>query len=320
MLTRRTALAAALATPALARRARAASNTVRMGYIADYQNASLPAIAADQKMWDAEGLTPDVRVFTNGPIQIQAMGAGSLDFGAIGPGALWLPASGRTKVVAVNLLTFSDRVVAQPDIASIQDLKGRKVGVPQGTSGEMILRLALEKAGMAITDVEVVPMDPSTIVAAFSSKQIAGAGLWYPLVDVMRRRVPDLKEFAKDEDFYPRTSFINTFITRNELLSDDLELVRRFVRVIKRAMDWRVANYDRSITLSAAYLGVPADAVRTLADTVKLLTSAELVKYTSDGTVDNWLQQFNDMFKTFGTLKEPLPPGQYYEGKLFVSA
>ena len=320
MLTRRTILAAALTAPALIRSARAESNTVRMGYIADYQNASLPAIAADQKMWDAEGLTPDIRVFTNGPIQIQAMGAGSLDFGAIGPGALWLPASGRTKVVSVNLLTFSDRVIAQPDIASIQDLKGRKVGVPQGTSGEMILRLALEKAGMSINDVEVVPMDPSTVVAAFASQQIAGAGLWYPLVDVIKRRTPDVKEFAKDEDFYPKTSFINTFITRNELLASDPELVRRYVRVIKRAMDWRVANYDRSIELSAAYLGVPVDAVRTLANTVKLLTSAELVKYTNDGTVDGWLQQFNDMFEAFGTLKGALPPNQYYEGKLFVSA
>lgn len=136
---------------------RAASNTVRMGYIGDYQNASLPAIAADQKLWEAEGLQADVRVFTNGPIQIQAMGAGSLDFGAIGPGALWLPASGRTKVVAVNLLTFSDRLLAQPGITSVQQLKGKKVGVPPGTSGEMILRLTLAKAGMTVDDISVVP-------------------------------------------------------------------------------------------------------------------------------------------------------------------
>ena len=33
------------------------------------------AIAQDQKLWDAEGLKPDVKVFTNGPIQIQALGA-----------------------------------------------------------------------------------------------------------------------------------------------------------------------------------------------------------------------------------------------------
>lgn len=321
MITRRTLMAAAGAAGALAtRRARAAPAVIRMGYIADYQNASLPAIAADQKLWQAEGLTPDVRVFTNGPIQIQAMGAGSLDFGAIGPGALWLPASGRTKVVAVNLLTFSDRVIAQPDIGSIQDLKGRKVGVPQGTSGEMILRLALGRAGMKAADIEVVPMDPSTVVAAFASRQIAGAGLWYPLIDVIRKRVPDVKELAADQDFYPETSFPNTFIARDEVLRTDPQLVARFLRVIKQAMDYRAANFERSVELSAAFLGASVDAVRTLARTVKLLTSAELAQRTEDGTIDGWLSRLNDMFKEFGTLPNPLPPAQYYEGKLFVSA
>ena len=263
---------------------------------------------------------PNVKLFINGPIQIQAMGAGSLDFGAIGPGALWLPASGRTKIVAVNLLTFSDRVIGQPDIATLKDLKGKKVGVPQGTSGEMILKMALERDGMAMADIDVVPMDPSTIVAAFASKQISGAGLWYPLVAVLKARVPDLREFANDEEFYPGTSFINTFVARNDTLQSNPDLVRRFVRVLKRAMDYRVANFERSVALSATFLGAPPDAVMAVARTCKLLTSAELVGLTNDGTVDGWLAKFNDMFKAFGTLPNPLPPAQFYEGKLFVSA
>ena len=320
MLTRRTMMAATAGTLAAAKGARAAGDTVRLGYIADYQNVSLPAIAADQKLWEAEGLIPDVKVFTNGPIQIQAMGAGSLDFGAIGPGALWLPASGRTKVVAVNLLTFSDRVVSQAGIKSMAGLKGKKVGVPQGTSGDMILRMALAKAGMTAADVDVVPMDPSTIVAAFSSGQIDGAGLWYPLVDVMRRRVPGLNELANDEEFYPKTSFINTFVARNDVFQSNPDLVKRFVRVLKKAMDYRVANFDRSIELSAAFLGAPIDAIRTIAHTTKVLTSQQLVDLTKDGTVDGWLNTFNDMFKAFGTLQTALPPSQYYESKLFIDA
>ncbi len=318
MMRRRTLMGTALA--AAATPARAAGDLVRLGYIADYQNASLPAIAADQKMWQAEGLVPDVKVFTNGPIQIQAMGAGSLDFGAIGPGALWLPASGRTKVVAVNLLTFSDRVISQPGITRIEDLRGKKVGVPQGTSGEMILRLALGRAGMTVTDIDVVPMDPSTVVAAFSSGQIAGAGLWYPLLDVIRRRVPGVVELANDEDFYPKTSFINTFVARNDTVTDNPQLVTRFVRVLKRAMDYRVANFDRSVELSATFLGVPRDAVMTIAKTVKLLTSQELVHLTEDGTVDGWFSNFNELFHSFGKLPNPLLPSQYYEGKLFSAA
>jgi NitT/TauT family transport system substrate-binding protein len=323
MLARRkflgTAVAAGAAAAAPLGRA-ASSDRISMGYIADYQNASLPAIAADQKYWQAEGLVPDVRVFTNGPIQIEAMGAGSLDFGAIGPGALWLPASGRTKVVAVNLLTFSDRVIAQPGITTMEGLKGKKVGVPQGTSGEMILRLALDKAGMKVSDIDVVPMDPSTIVAAFASGQIAGAGIWYPLIDVIRRRVPNVVELSKDEDFYPGTSFINTFIARNDTVEKNPELVTRFVRVIKRAMDYRIANFDRSVELSAAFLGMSQDAVMTLAKTVKLLSSADLVKLTQDGTADGWFAKFNEMFTVFGKLHDALPPSAYYEGKMFVAA
>ncbi len=322
MLSRRHLVGAgALAAPVLLTgRARAAGDTVRLGYIADYQNASLPAIAADQKMWEAEGLVPDVRVFTNGPIQIQAMGAGSLDFGAIGPGALWLPASGRTKVVAVNLLTFSDRVISLPEFATMADLKGKKVGVPQGTSGEMILRLTLARAGMTVADIDLVPMDPSTIVAAFSSKQIAAAGIWYPLIEVIRRRVPGLHELSADEDFYPKVSFPNTFVARDDTLRSNPDLVRRFVRVLKRAMDYRAANVDRSVELSAAMLGAPVESVRALARTVKLLTSSDLARLTNDGTVDGWFQTFNDMFRSFGTLKEALPPSQWYDGKLFVAA
>lgn len=321
MLTRRTLLtagAAALAMPRLARAA--APKPVRVGYIGDFPNASLFAVANDQKLWEPEGLDPDLKVFTNGPIQVQAMGAGSLDFGTIGPGALWLPASGRARIVAVDDVGFSDRLIAQPGIASIADLKGKKIGVPQGTSGEMILRLGLAKAGLTVKDVQVVPMDPSTVVAAFSSGQIDGAGIWNPLVDVIRRRVPNLKELAANKDFYPDVSFINAVVGRNEVVTQDPDLVRSFVRVLKKSIDYRAANLDRCIELTSAMLHVPTDLLAPVAKSRLLLTSGQLDAFTRDGTVDKWLTRFNAMFKEFGTVTDPLPPSQYYDAKLFLAA
>ena len=321
-LNRRTLMGAAIsATATGASRAHAAdANRISMGYIGDYQNTSLPAIATDQKMWEAEGLVPDLKVFTNGPIQIQAMGAGSLDFGAIGPGALWLPASGRTKVVAVNLLTFSDRLLAQPGIASVQALKGKKVGIPQGTSGEMILRLTLAKAGMTTADIEVVPMDYSTLVAAFSSGQVAAAGLNYPMIDIVKKRLPGLVELSSDEEFYPAYSFPNVFVARNDTVQNNAQLVTRFIRVMKKAMDYRVADIDRAVQISAKFLGVAPEALTSSAKTNKVLSSQDLVRLTEDGTVEKWFAGLNGMFKEFGTLPTPLPPSQYYESKMFVSA
>ncbi|MCC2614234.1 aliphatic sulfonate ABC transporter substrate-binding protein [Rhizobium petrolearium] len=300
--------------------ARAQSADMTIGYIADFPNASVLAIAEDQKLWEAEGITPSVKVFTNGPIQIQAMGAGSLNFGTIGPGALWLPASGRAKVVGVNDIGFSDRVIVQSGINSIADLKGKKVGVPQGTSGDMILRMALTKAGMTIGDIQVVPMDPATVVSAFTSKQIDGAGIWYPLIDTVKPRVPDMKELASNQDFYPQTSFINTFVARNEIVQENPDLVKTFLRVMKKAMDYRAANLDRSIQITTAFLNAPADATEKVARSRKMLTAKELDDFTKDGTVNKWLSDFNKMFQEFGTVKDPLPPEQFYTADLFTGA
>ncbi|SCM76079.1 conserved exported hypothetical protein [uncultured Pleomorphomonas sp.] len=325
MLTRRhlfktaAALAAVSALP-LGRQAFAQSGELTIGYIADFPNASVLAIAEDQKYWEAEGVAPSLKVFTNGPLQIQAMGAGSLNFGTIGPGALWLPASGKAKVIGVNDIGFSDRVIAQAGFGSIADLKGKKVGVPQGTSGDMILRLALAKAGLSIDDISVVPLDPSVIVTAFTSKQIDAAGIWYPLIDAIKQHVPDLKELAASQDFYPAHSFINAFVARNEIVETNPEVVKTFLRVIKKAIDYRAANLERSIELTTAFLNAPAAATANVAHSRKLLTSQELDALTKDGTVNGWLDDFNKIFVEFGKVEKPLPPAEYYTADLFTGA
>lgn len=325
MLTKRTLLKSAAGIAAasvfsIGGRASAQSSDMSIGYIADFPNASVLAIAKDQKLWEAEGIEPSVKVFTNGPIQIQAMGAGSLNFGTIGPGALWLPASGKAKVVGVNDIGFSDRVIVQSTISSIAELKGKKVGVPQGTSGDMILRMALAKNGMTISDIQTVPMDPSTIVAAFTSKQIEAAGIWYPLIDTIKPRVPDMKELASNEDFYPQTSFINTFVARNEIVEQNPDVVKKFLRVMKKAMDYRVANLDHSIELTTSFLNAPKEVTEKVARSRKMLTSQELDTFTKDGTVNKWLTDFNKMFQDFGTVKDPLSPEKYFTADLFTTA
>lgn len=323
MLTRRHFVAGAAAVTgaaAMMPRAMAQSTRPRIGYIADFPGGSLFAIAQDQKLWEAAGLTPELFVFTNGPLQVQAMDGGSLDFGSIGPGPIWLAATGRIKIIAVNVVSFSDRVITQPGIKSMEELRGKKVGVTQGASGEMILRLGLEKYGMTINDIEIVPMDPSTVVSAFSAGQIDGAGLWYPLVGTIKTRVPDLNELVNNNDFYPDVSFFNPFIARNQVVAEDPGLVKAYLGVLKQAMDYRVANLDRSIELTASFLGVPAEPLEAVARSLKLLTSAELDTMTQDGTVYKWLERFNAMFQAFGTAPNPLPPQEYYTAELFVSA
>jgi NitT/TauT family transport system substrate-binding protein len=289
---------------------------VRFGYIADFNGSSLLAIADHLGLWKKAGLSVSLKVFTNGPIQIEALGAGDLDYGYIGPGAMWLPASGKAKVIAIDTLTDADRVIAQPGITSVAQLKGKKVGVPEGTSGQMILDLALKKAGLSESDVKKVPMDPSTLVAAFSSGQIDGAGFYYPLIDTIKKRVPKLVELAADSDF-PDNAFPTAFVSGPK---PDPELTRKVVTVLAQANDWRAADKDQAIKLASGLLQVSDSQAAADAAHVQLLTNSELVAKTKDGTVDKWLDGLAQFFVGSGQLKKAPAASTYYDGTLFTQA
>lgn len=296
------------------------TQTVNFGYIGDFNGTSLLAVAEDQKLWQKHGLEAKTKVFTNGPLQIQALGTGDLDFGYIGPGAIWLPASGQAKIIAINTLGRADRVIAQPGITSMQQLKGKTVGVPQGTSGDMILTLALEKAGMTKNDVKVVNMDPSTIVSAFSSKKVDAAGFWYPAIATIKKQVPDLAELAKNTDFEQQVSFPTAFVAGNDVVAKEKDKTDRTIAVLREAMAYRAAHMDRTIELTAKMLHLTTDQVKADAANVKVLTVDELDAQTKDGTVDKWLTGLSGYFVSAGKLKSPADPKSYYLGSEFTAA
>lgn len=294
--------------------------TVRFGYIADFNGASLLAIADEQGLWEKAGLDVETPVFTNGPLQIQALGTGDLDFGYIGPGAFWLPASGQAKIVAMNTLGQADRVVGQPGIESIEDLRGKKVAVPEGTSGDMILTLALEEAGMTKDDVEIVPMEPSAIVAALSSGKVDGAGFWYPALATVQKQVPDLVEIADNTDFEETVAFPTAFVAGNEVVENDPEKLDRVLAVLRDAIDYRAEHMDEAIELTAEFNDLPVADVKADAENVQVLSLEEIDGYTEDGTFDTWLSGMEDYFVAAGQLPEAVDPAEFYTGDQFLEA
>jgi NitT/TauT family transport system substrate-binding protein len=290
---------------------------VNFGYIGDFNGTSLLAIADDQGLWAKYGLEATTSVFTNGPLQIQAIGTGDLDFGYIGPGAFWLPASGQANIIMINTLGKADRVIAQPGINSIEELRGKTVAIPEGTSGDMILTLALERAGMTKADLNIVTMDAATIVSAFSSKAVDGAGFWYPGIATIKQQVPDLVELAKNVDFSDVMAFPTAFVAGKDV---DEGKTLKVLRVLRDAVAFREANLDKTIELTAAMLQVTPEQVRSDSENVDLISLDDLDAWSQDGTITGWMTAMNDFFVAGGKLTDPLDPAEYYTGDLFVEA
>ncbi|MDO5736656.1 MAG: aliphatic sulfonate ABC transporter substrate-binding protein [Propionibacteriaceae bacterium] len=291
---------------------------INVGYIADSNGSMLMAVAEQEKLWEKHGLEVKTSTFTNGPLQIQALGTEDLDFGYIGFGALWLPMSGKASIVAIQSLGKADRVIAQPGITSMADLKGKKVGVPEGTSGDMILNLALEKAGMTVDDIERIPMDPPTLISAFSSGQIDGAGIWYPHVDTIVKQVPDLVTIAESNDFpdfaFPACQVANTNIT------DRPEILQKYQAVCKEAFTWAAENKEAIPALIADFLDAPEDAIASEQQYVEVLTSDDVIAASEDGRVEKWMTALNEQFVKAEKVDSVADVSTYWLGEEYKNA
>ncbi|WP_198153714.1 aliphatic sulfonate ABC transporter substrate-binding protein [Catenuloplanes japonicus] len=290
---------------------------INFGYIGDWNGTSLLAVAQKQGLWAKHGLDASIKVFTNGPLQVQALQTGDLDYGYIGPGAFWLPASGQAKIIAINTIGAADRVIAQPGITSVAGLRGRKVGVPEGTSGDMILTLALQKAGLTNADVERVPLDASTLVSAFASKQIDAAGFWYPAIATIKKTIPDLVELAKNDDFTDTVAFPNAFVAGNAVPA---ARTAKVVAVLREANDYRATHRDAAIAATAELLKLKVEDVTADAANSRTLTTAELDAATKDGTIAKWLTGMGDYFVGAGKLPQQADPASYYLGDVYTGA
>ncbi|MFJ4771125.1 aliphatic sulfonate ABC transporter substrate-binding protein [Streptomyces uncialis] len=295
---------------------------IDFGYIADYNQAGLLAIAEKHGLWAEHGIDASYKVFTDGPTQITALGAGNLDFGTIGPGATWLPASGKATVVAVNQLGRADHVVALPGkgIRTVADLRGRKVAVPEGTSGEMILTLALEKAGLSKKDITIVPMAPPTAVSALASRQVDAAALWYPLLSTVDKRVPGLVDLAESADFEDEFVFPSSIVAAPATVKEKPELVTQVDQVLQKANDFRHTNRDESVSITASFLRLDEAAVAADARNTRSLSTSDLVRKTQDGTVARWFGALQRFFTGTGKLDRTAPAEEFYAGDLYAEA
>ena len=283
---------------------------IKVGYIEDGNGCMLVAIAKKQELWAKHGLEAETVAFTNGPLQIQALGTGDLDFDYIGFGALWLPMSGQAKVVSINSRGLADRIIGQPGVAALEDLRGKAVGVPEGTSGDILLGLALKKAGVAATDVQRLAMDPPTTISAFASKQIDGAAIWYPHVSTIKNQVPDLVEIVKSADF-DELAFLAAQVAAPSI-TERADVLKKFQAVCKEAFTWAAANREETTTLLAEFLGAPEDSISSEQEFVEVYSAEDVIKGSEDGSLETFLTGLNEVFVEQGKMDAVTPVADYW--------
>lgn len=188
--------------------------------------------------------------FDSGPPQIAALVSNSLDIGTVGAN----PTTGMiSKDAPVDFFYVSDQglgiegLVVKPNtgITSVKDLVGKKVGVSFGTSGEFMLKSALQVAGVNPSSIPMVNLQASALAAAWQRNDIQAAWTWDPWLS----KIKELggRVIMLDGDVVKATSgrqnaTWDIYAVRRDFGQRYPQFLRDFVVLIDRATAYTNAN------------------------------------------------------------------------------
>ena len=125
--------------------------------------------------------------FTAGPVQLEALNVGSIDFGDVGEAPpIFAQAAGAPLVyVGATVPRPALEAVVVPKespIRSVADLKGKRVAYNKGSNVQYFLVKLLQKHGLQFSDVQSVYLAPADARAAFERGAVDAWVIWDPFL------------------------------------------------------------------------------------------------------------------------------------------
>jgi NitT/TauT family transport system substrate-binding protein len=216
--------------------------TIRLGYFPNITHA-VALVGVQRGTFKAalgSNVILDTKIFNAGPALIEALLAGDIDIGYVGPNPAingYVQSKGAALRIIAGAASGGAQFIVRPGahITSPSDLRGKKLATPQlGNTQDIALRYYLRQHGLKTTqeggDVQVVPSDNSTILALFKQGQIDGA--WVPEPWASRLLLEGKGQLFVDEaTLWPGGKFVTTnVVVSKKFLDQHPDLVARFLQ------------------------------------------------------------------------------------------
>jgi len=141
-----------------------------------YETSALVYIAEDQGYFTKNGLDVTTRNYDSGPSSIGGLLNGEVDIGLSSEYIIVGKVLGKKKISVIGNIDKweNNYLICRKDrgIENISDVKGKRIGITRGASGEFYLGRFLDLHGMNIRDVALVDISPSQYTQAIANGSI----------------------------------------------------------------------------------------------------------------------------------------------------
>lgn len=272
-------------------------------------------IARDKGFFKDEGVDVELVIMEDTPIKMGALMAGQIDLVASTADEFPIymkPGKMLRYVLAVDNSKGGDGVVANKEITSITDLKGKRVAFEQGSVSQFFLNALLKDAGMTEADIEPVNMAATDAGVAFAAKQVDAAVTWEPA----------LSQGAKSEHGHmlltsaDKPGLITDVVaTTAETAVEKKDDIAAFVRAWYKAVDYSKSNPDEANAIMAKGVGGWLEDPKVFAETlsgIEYLDKAKNIEFfgtaAAPGQIDKTLGAALDIWKSFGRIQVEVKP------------
>ena len=232
-----------------------------------------------------QGVDVEVKLFSNYTDGLNALISGNVD--------LFVPAladvlpgysnGANIKVIMVqDYSAGADGLIASSDIQSVEELKGKNIGIEFGGTDHVFLLKCLENAGLTENDVNLVNMSTGDAANAFMSGSLDAAAIWEPsLSQAQKETGGNILATTKDKEY---EGLLPAVLVAN---GDSLEKYRDEMKLVMKAWfnarDAYENNFDAFAEAVAKHAEVTPEEFKTLMEGCDVRTMDQNVDAFKDG-------------------------------------
>ncbi|SCK26645.1 sulfonate transport system substrate-binding protein [Variovorax sp. HW608] len=200
--------------------------------------------------------------FTAGPVQLEALNVGSIDFGDVGeaPPIFAQAAGAPLAYVAATVPRPGSEGVLVPKgsaIRTVADLKGRKVALNKGSNVHYFLVKLLQKHGLKYADVNVVFLPPADARAAFEKGSVDAWLIWDPFFASAQKTL-DAALLADATGVVGNRAY---YFSSLDYAAKNADVIRIVIEELDKVDQWGQAHRDELAGELAQLWGIPKPVV-----------------------------------------------------------
>ena len=232
---------------------------IKIGYASNSATDWLLFTARNLRLFEKVGLAPEFFPFEMGSMMSQASLDKNFDVSIVGFVTFLKGLARGTDWAMIGIYSegaYSEGLVARKDsgIHSPLDLKGKRIGVYEGTTAHYGLIMILRQHGIPLDQVEVINGLPDELLAAMIKKEIDGAVVWEPYLHRMVDEA-DARIIVIEGDLGIYTT-VEGISVRPDWLRDNRETAVRFLLALLMAYDILVKDPSIGINALADEIGI----------------------------------------------------------------